>query len=94
MALYTNIVYTYMGLRAGVDRLDSEDLCCSNERNLAILDAKSAASSYSGSGLFVPDASSVDIDGIGRFSVMGFESKSGLLAAFSYKIPQFSLNNK
>lgn len=63
---YPKSVSTHMGLRAGVDKLDSDDLCCNSDLNFAILDAKSAVSSYSGSGLSVTDGSdcSVDIEGI------------------------------
>lgn len=70
---------TYIGLSAGVDKPDSDDLCCNRDLNLAMLDARSAVSSYSGSGLSVPEASSVDIDGMGRSSILGgrFGSVSG-----------------
>lgn len=61
-----------MGLRAGVDKLDSEDRCWSKDLNLAILEAKSAVSSYSSSGLSVPDVSSVDTDKTGRSSSLGW----------------------
>lgn len=56
----------YIGLTAGVVKLDSEDFCCNSERNLAIVVAKSAVSSYSGSGLS-KCSESVDICGICGF---------------------------
>lgn len=43
-----NFVIAYIGLAAGVFKLDSDDFCWSNERNFEIVDAKSAVSSYSG----------------------------------------------